>query len=300
MKNTLPILYNGGSYGTYLQWLLDNLCHIQHLVRPFTEKGTSHAWHGQHLSHLNDINGWRSYVQSSQNLTICRLHPKTSKTHDLAKNIEEILQSCHKTILLYPSRNHEIMCMNRYVTKPWDTDSLFDGPLQSVEPRVLYDNWPITAGTSMNQLPRWIIREFLSFYLVPAWRDQVQWYLPDDWHHPRCLVIYTEDILYDPKVTLERIRDFCSLRFVRDIESLMPFHHEMLSLQTLLSEDRLLGAILESLTVQDDKHFSWSPLSLTSESWLQWALRQQGIELACDGLNDLPTNAENLKKYFVT
>jgi hypothetical protein len=152
----------------------------------------------------------------------------------------------------------------------------------------------------MNQLPRWIIREFLSFYLVPAWRDQVQWYLPDDWHHPRCLVIYTEDILYDPKVTLERIRDFCSLRFVRDIESLIPFHHEMLSLQTLLSEDRLLGAILESLTVQDDKHFSWSPLSLTSESWLQWALRQQGIELACDGLNDLPTNAENLKKYFVT
>ena len=37
----------------------------------------------------------------------------------------------------------------------------------------IYENWPVPSGTPAAKIPRWIQREFLSFYLMPAWFDML-------------------------------------------------------------------------------------------------------------------------------
>jgi hypothetical protein len=292
MKNTTAILYHGGTYGTYLDWLLNTLIHDLPVVPPFKKHGTSHGWQGHHVK---NIDGWRRYMQNDAEFGFVRCHPKTDQGHVLSNNINEILNGCKRAIFIYPSRDHELLCLNNFMVKPWSTSNMFDGPLRSIRNQDLYRFWPVVQGTALNDIPRWIVREFLSFYLVPAWRDQVEWYFPMHWKHPRCLVIYTREIFDDIQLVVDKIKNFAGFKYQKNINDLMQYHDQMLRLQTWSNEDHSVNQIVTSLIDPTSEPRSWNPLSITSESYIQWKLRQLGYLLQCNELDEFPTDTVELK-----
>ena len=73
-------------------------------------------------------------------------------------------------------------------------------------------------------------------------------------------------------------------------------HNEMLKLQVHIGKDRLCRTIVAETLNGRYYDYSDKQLSLVDESWIQWELRNKGYEMYCDGLNEFPSNTEELDK----
>ena len=293
MKNTLLIAYNGGAYGTYLEWVLNTVIGDGEIVDPLTEVGNSHGSKlGKFVPDINQL----EYLK--QNSKTARFHPKTKKTHKLKNNLESILEKFQRMVLIYPDRDQELLCVNNLMTKIWNTD-IYQGPMVHCDPKDIYDNYPVQRNTPLDQLPTWIKREHLSFNLFESWRDQVEWYFPDSWNHDRCLVVSTKELLFEFIATIKKIMSFWGENTQRDIEEIIPYHTKMLSLQKHLGQDQLVQKIIDSLHGKT-QNLSWNPLPIASEAWIQQHLRNNGIELKCHGLDIFPTDTKTLLELCVS
>lgn len=288
MKDTIAIAFNAGSYGTYLEWCLTTLVNGNLVQEPFTSLGNSHKFTGNHLV---NIDGWRQYVASNSQHRFVRLHPKTSKDQSINETLTEILHNAKNVIYVYPGETSLLLGLNNYFYKIWPNwiERYFNS---EIDLRVIYNNWPVAKDTPVDQIPVWIMREFLSHYLVPAWLDQIEWYQRDSWKHPNLLTVTVPDLLFDFENTLEKIQKFCNLNYCQPASSLIDAHKKNLELQKYASHDRVCHSIIESVVNQTD--LSWPELSLPSEAWVQWELRNQGYEIQCDGLNKFPTTSAKL------
>ena len=133
---------------------------------------------------------------------------------------------------------------------------------------------------------------------MPAWQDQIEWYHPDAWHDSRCTIITVSELLYDFESCLSKLQQFANLSFKKSISEILPYHKIMLELQQHRTQDQLCKNIVE--TTINDSMFDWSgqQITLPSQSWIQWRLRNLGWELACDGLDMWPTNSVQLKQLL--
>jgi len=292
MKKTLAVIYNGGAYGTYLEWVLNMLASDQQIQSPFTAIGNSHL--STVGKQFHNMEQWRNYVRSDLDYPTIRIHPKTIENEILSENLDEILKNCLHAVLIYPDRDHELLAINNFMTKVYPTHELYQGPLKDVNLDEIYKNFPVSPE---EEIPRWIIREHLSYYLVPAWRAQVDWFLPDTWQHHRCMIIYINELLHEFESCIQRIKDFWGVRFSKTIQELQPFHREMLSLQSNLGQDKLCRNIIEHTLYRTDL-LEWSSLPLASESWIQWRLRDLGYELKCHDLDDFPLDSQKLRSII--
>lgn len=292
MKQTIAIAFSGGSYGTYLEWCLTSLTSTAPLFSPFTKSGNSHEFIGVHLA---DIDGWRKFVKSSREPLFARFHPKTRKEHSLSENLDYVCSTTRSLIHLYPARNRILLSLNNQLTKIstnwWDAQTSSD-----IDIFKIYQNWPIAPTTPPSKIPPWVKREFLSFYLMPAWMDQVEWYHPDTWSHVKACVITVDDLLFNFETSLTKIQQHCGLNFVRPISDLLPYHQENLKLQYYLQQDQLCKDIVDSTV--NNVNLDWQALPLGSEVWVQWELRNRGFEIQCDGLDTFPTNSIQLKELL--
>lgn len=291
---TTVIAFNSGAYGTYLNWALDSLLNDQNLTSPLTVNSNSH---GYTRNHLNNIQGWQKFLANKKTAPVVRLHPKTQNTESISNNLNSILEHADYLIYLYPSRDHVLLAVNNYYEKVWT--NWWDNQYQSVEElNSIYQNWPVAHGTPIEKIPRWILREYLSLYLMPSWYDQVEWYHPEHWNHSRSILITTKDLLYRFEQTIRQIQDFCNFTFTKSILSLLPFHNQMISAQKNLTQDQLCVHIVNS--VSNNTYLDWSNqrLTLPSEAWIQWQLRNLGRELACNGLDTFPTNSVQLQSLL--
>lgn len=292
MKNTLAIAFNAGAYGTYLEWVLNNLVTKDSISSPFTAVGNSHRSRFGH--HLNDMDGLARYSESTLNYPTIRLHPKTHKQHNLQKNLDEILRAVSHLVLLYPSRDHELFCVCNYMTKVWPDQHCFDGPMSHANIDDIRNRWPTDNIKDMRTMPVWIQREHMSLDLFNSWRDQVEWYLPDIWHHPRALIVTTGDLLYDFESTMIKIMQYWGKDLSRSLKELIPYHDEMLSLQIHKDKDKTCESILKSVLDNFDA-WHWGDLCLISQAWIQHRLRIMGYELRCHELNHFPQDTLSLK-----
>ena len=291
---TIPILFNGGAYGTYLEWCLTSLCSSDKLVSPFRDIGNSHNFKG---SHLIDMQGWRQYLRENNPSKFVRLHPKTEQGHSIKAHLDEILQSVDQVIFLYPDANSVLLNLNNYFDKIWD-DWLLHAFKYDIDPEKLYKNWPITPDTPIQDIDLWIRREFLSMYLIPSWRSQVEWYFPDQWQSTRCQYVFIRNLLHDFENTLANLVEFLQLEIQRPISALLPYHDQNIKLQKFINQDRICDHIIDSIL--NDKFITWDSLPLPSEAWVQWRLRELGYELRCHGLDIFPTNSVQLKELLYT
>lgn len=292
MKNTLPIIYNGGAYGTYLEWALRTLGTSIPIKSPLTDVGNSH--NTSTGFQCRGMDEWRRYLLRDIHELTVRVHPKTHKDESVSKNIEEILNSCEKAILIYPDIDSELLCMNNYMTKVYPRKDIYQGPLLDLDLSQIYDNFPISRS---EPIPLWIRREHLSFYLVPAWRDQINWFLPSYWTNDRCLIIFVKELLFDFKSVIEKIQKFWKLDFIKLVDELLPIHQQMLLLQKHVNQDSICRSIIESVTLHGHD-MTWANLPLTSESWIQWRLRELGYEIRCHDLDVFPNDSKSLQELM--
>jgi hypothetical protein len=295
MISTIPIIYNAGAYGTYVEWCLTTLCSTEAIQEPFNANGNSHGFQGNFLSRMP---GWRDYVSASTQHKFVRLHPKTSAEESLTNNLTEILEPVPGIIYLYPDRDSMMLGVNNYLSKPWH-DWWLHHFSTSIDVSKIYSNWAVN-NTPITEIPMWIRREFLSFYLMPAWYDQVEWYHLDTWTHPRSHNVLIKDLLYNFESVMTGLQQALDLDFVRPIADLLPYHEKNLQLQTHKNQDQLCKHIVDSIV--NNVEFDWSDqnLPLASESYIQWQLRNLGYEIQCHELDKFPTNSVHLQELLYT
>ena len=295
MINSVPIIYNAGAYGTYVEWCLTTLCSTDAIQAPFNTNGNSHGFEGHFLSGMRD---WRNYLSTNTQHKFVRLHPKTSAEESLTNNLTEMLESVPNIIYLYPDRDSMMLNVNNYFSKSchdwWTT--YFS---KEIDVSKIYSNW-LVADTPIAEIPMWIRREFLSFYLMPAWYDQVEWYHLDAWKHPKSHNILIKDLLYNFESVMSRLQQALDLDFVRPISDLLTYHETNLQLQIHNNQDQLCKNIVDSIV--NNFEFDWcdQSLPLASESYVQWQLRNLGYEIRCHELDKFPTNSVHLKELLYT
>ena len=288
MKSTVPILFNGGSYGTYLEWVLTALTNNQDIVAPFDDLGSSHDFKGHHLSNMG---GWQQYLEQGHPYAFVRFHPKVTAVESLSVNLDKVFDQVDHGIYLYPDPDSVLLSVNNFYSKIWK--DWWSKEFEMLAPRKIYDNWPEFKDVPIADIPIWVKREFLSFYLMPAWYDQVEWNHIETWQHKNCKVVTIKELLYNFESTIHAIGKFCNLTFTRDPKELLPFHNEMLARQTNLEQDQLCQQIIQA--VVNCTEFTWRELPLPSQSWVQWQLRKLGLEIKCDGLDLFPTSSVQLE-----
>ena len=288
---TTAIAFAGGSYGTYLEWCLTSLVEKRNITSPFMLTGSSHKFIG---NRIHDRVNW-NIASPKGSTTFASLHPKISNKESLSSNLDQICKKFDNVIHLYPARDQLLLVMNNGFTKVW-SDWWGRQFSASIDPNIIYNNWPVLPSTKITDVPNWVRREFLSFYLMPSWFDQVEWYHPDKWNNQKCLVITIKELLYQFESTMERIREVCNLNFVNPISALEPLHAQNLNNQKFLHEDEICTTIVDA--VLSNKELSWDQRSLVSEAWIQWELRKHGFEIRCDGLDKFPTNSVQLKELL--
>lgn len=288
--STIPIAYQGGTYGTYLEWCLTSLTSTNQLVSPFTESGSSHKFKkGNHL----DFSIISIFLSAGQSEKFIRFHPKTQQQHSISDRLDQVCDIVQHMIYIYPDRDSVLLTINNFFTKIWNnwwTDKFLIA--EPADANKLYQYWPVVPGTAIQDIPNWIQREFLSLYFMPAWYDQVEWYHPDRWQNPKCCTITVRDLLNNFEETLQKISLLCDIEYVRPIQDLLPFHEQNLKNQKYLHHDVLCADIISAVT--NKQNLSWEPLSLFSESWIQWQLRNLGYEIQCHELDKFPTNSVHL------
>lgn len=302
VKNTVLIVYNSGAYGSYLHWALQFLILEKDIIfDPFTDLGTSHkGLDSRDFSSIKfklfEPRDWGTYLNTDLDLPVAKIHPKDQKTDDIKKNIQWFVDTTKSVILLYPTPEVKILAINNWIDKVnsnwWDWQiSIGEIDLCEISKR-----WNRPLFKNQQDIPQWIKREFLSYYLLPSWEDQVDWYLPDNLQNDMCLIIPISDLLSNFLSTIEKIKIFSGLDYKKDPKKLLQFHHKMLSLQKNLGQDLLHDQIIHCTL--NDKKLDWTNqyLSLTTESLIQYTLRKHGYEMTCDGLDKFPTNNVDLKK----
>lgn len=297
MISTVAIAFNGGAYGTYLHWCLHTLTSDCPIVSPFTSVGNSHGFKGLNLVCPDNMYTW--IRKGDHRLDFIRFHPKTTKRESIPQVMEKILDHLQHSILLYPDSDTMLLNINNYYSKIWD--DWWIGQLQNIDHfdfNHILDQWNMPKNTNIKDVPIWIKREWLSYYLVPAWKDQVEWYLPDQWSHSRCSTVTLSDLLFDFERTLLQIESHCGLRYVKDIDCLKPYHQQNLSLQTHIGQDQLCEKIVDQVLQPKATDWQWPMLPLPSEAWIQWELRNRGFEIHCHDLDEFPTNLHALRKII--
>jgi len=290
--NTIPIVFNAGAYGTYLEWCLTTLSSTDPIRSPFTRIGNSHAFRGNHLMSFEN---WIDYVKSDNLQKFVRFHPKSRQSDSLSLVLTQVCESVNFAIYLYPDPNSILLCLNNTYSKIWD-DWWAVQFSSSIDPNKIYENWPVSRNTSITDVPVWIRREFLSYYLMPAWFDQIEWNHITTWRNDKCCTVFVSDLLHDFKNTLEKISKHCNLQYSRSIDDLVEYHSTNLSLQKHLTQDQICNTIITAVLKNQDH--TWDELPFASEVWLQWQLRNQRFEIRCDGLDKFPTNSLQLRELL--
>jgi hypothetical protein len=151
---------------------------------------------------------------------------------------------------------------------------------------------------AIEETPQWIKREFLSYYMMPMWIDQIAWNHPNHYNQSNCLLVRIEDILYNIKNTVSDIISRSKVIQTKSVEVLEPYHDQMLGIQVNLEQDTLCRKILDSITNQTTFDWQNQNLPLASEAYIQWELRNRRLEMRCDGLDKFPTSSVQLKELL--
>lgn len=294
MKNTLIIAYAGGVYGTYLEWALNCLMLTDPIQDPFTAVGNSHK--SKLGKNLCVFENFQKYLESKDEFATARLHPKTTKETNLKDNLEFLVNHTSHVILLYPDREHELMCLCNYMTKVYSQDlDSYDGAMSYINSEDIYQGYNIAPETDLSTLPVWIHREHMSFNFFNFWRDQLEWYFPDKWNNSQAMVITTKELFEDFASVLARIENFWGVKYLRAITDMLPWHSKMIGLQANLGKDQLCADIIQATIDSSTKNFDFGELCLTSQAWIQHQLRFRGYEIRCHDLDTFPHNTKQLQ-----
>lgn len=286
--NHLCIVYNGGSYGTFVEWSLSYFGGlITDPTLPFTANGSSHNFKYE-CKNTRSI----EILKNLNNVTIYKQHPKTSKDDDIFNTLDIIDSHFNYIIFLHHTLSSVAWNINNKIDKIpfW---SKYEH-LTSEEWSNCLREWGVDSYLSA---ARWQQREFLSLNIYQQHEAETEILKLDKIRSQfsNFKFVPIEDLRDNYKDTLLSLLDFCKFTPV-NIDQVDYVYNEWLKLQFHCNKDQIINNIVTSII--NSTNYSWSNLTLVDEALIQYYLRNIGIEIRCYELNDFPTNTVDLKKYL--
>jgi hypothetical protein len=289
MKNkrkTIPILFNGGTYGTFVEWCLLYFSGQLDFL-PFNKSGNSHKFVGNHLL---DMSGWNKYLESSEVYNLVRFHPKTIESESLITNIDKILLSVDRAILLYAGPQSLLLNLNNKFEKIWS-----NGWLGYNENNFL-PNLKGWGKSNLDGMEVWEIREFLSYYIIPQHLSETEIDKLAACQSASLLKIEIQELFDNFETVIKQLLQYCNLSLVRD--DFDSIYKEWAALQKHAAKDKVVDNIIKS--VIGNISCEWEELTIVDEAIIQMRLRDlHQLELKCYNLNVFPTNTNDLRKLLI-
>lgn len=288
--NTIPILYNGGSYGTFLEWCLFYFAGYDIVSDPTGLNGNSHGYDG---TQLVDIHGWETFVKNQKERPkFIRFHPKIKETESITETIEKLLLSAEKIILLYPDKDSLLLTINNKFEKIWP-----QGWLTKCSDMFRHNliGW---NASDLNDMKPWEIREFLSFFIITQHKSEVDFDVVTNFSHPQVKKIDIRNLFHNFETTIRSVLDWAGLEVERNNFDFV--HKRWLSSQKHADKDFLANIIIKAVVENQQMDWSDANLTIADEAYIQMQLRDQyGLELMCFEMNIFPTNVSDLRNRLL-
>jgi hypothetical protein len=226
-----------------------------------------------------------------------KVHPKNQFHSSVSTAISIITKRFGRSVFIYPTQTTMVLTLNNYFYKVWDDffTNVHCGSEDVIFKNNLYNGWNVDRNIPHSEIHRWILREFLSLYLVPAWNDLMDWELFDPLNEPNIYLITVDELLFDFSNTISNLTAEFNIPY-ENVKEIHDIHSEMLSLQEHKNKDEVTSTIIDAFLNDIDYDYSDITLSLVDEVWIQYSLRENGHELLCDGLNKFPKTVKELRK----
>ena len=295
------IAFQGGAYGSYLRWILYTLLIDKPIQSPFKKKSTSH-----NVSYLDNYLIEQGFVTKqhvtinqlleNNNLKLSTIHPVLTFGMDFLEEIDKISNLVDRVIIPYIDHSTYLLGVHNYLYKIWD--DMWSGALEYADREDLRKGWGVDTTTNLDTVPRWVLREHHSINIFNSWENQCGWFAPAKFSKTNCQYVFISDLFYNFLGTIESIKQFLGIEWIRDPAELLPYHKNNIATQKYKAQDIIATQILQS--VSNDVNFTWnaSDITLYTEAYIQRALQQQGILLQCNGLNNFPTSTNKLIEVF--
>ena len=294
------IAFQAGAYGSYLKWVLYTLLVDKPIQSPF-KKSTSHD-----LSYLDTKLIQKGLVTKehttvdqlleNNNLKLATIHPVTTFGMDWLEEVDKISKLVDRVIIPYIDHSTYLLGIHNYLYKIWN--DMWTGALAYVNRENLEKGWGVDTTVDLNIIPRWILREHHSMNIFNSWENQCGWFAPTKFSKINCQYVFVSDLFYNFLSTIESIKQFLGVEWIRDPIELLPYHKINIANQQYKTQDIIATQILQS--VSNNVNFTWnaSDITLYTEAFVQRALQQQDIMLKCNGLNVFPTSTNELIEVF--
>lgn len=289
---TTAIAFQGGSYGSYLKWVLYQLMHSGDIKVPWDTGNTSH-----NTLYITDSKFKKSHlnfndIKQSKEYELFTIHPVATSDHKFVDNSRVINDHVNRTLFPYPDNDTYLLALHGYLNKVWASNDKWSTSLKYTNLSDLKSGWGIDDPADA---PKWVLREYFSYNIFNSFNSQIGWYAPDyiNFGH----FVFLSDLLYNFQESIEKIRTYLRVDWQRDPRELQPYHDDNLLRQENLNQDNLAKSIIESIK---GNYISWNANDITiyTEAFIQKALREQGIMLKCTDLNNFPTSTEKLIEVF--
>ena len=285
--DTIPILYSPGGYGTFIEWCVRYFSGDKDVFElPFNKNGSSHKKHKNVL--VYGIRGWRKYRDPISTNAIVRLHPVTRPDDKLDDNLKEIINSCHKNVLIDSMALPMLTINNKF-----DKTCVFSGGWINRQ-QGLRQNLLGWGAETYDGMAIWEKRDFLSIFLMPQHLSETKFNvssLPEN-----VMLLSIVDLFENFELTILSLLEYYHLSPVRT--NFKEIYDVWRPLQIHYGKDQLVTEIVDATI--NDKYIEWSSLSLADEAIIQWQLRDlHKLDMLCYNVNVFPTNTNDLRKILI-
>lgn len=292
-RDTVPIIYLGGTYGTFVHWCLEYFSGMEVIERPFDKAtGSSHNFVG---GGIRTLPSWRTYLDTEPFQKIVRIHPKTKidKEGSLINNINQIITDVDSAILLSTNKDSSLWILNNKLEK------IYKGGVDGwAERQNISTNLQQWGRNSVSEMEVWEMREFLSMYLMAHHYGEFEFERVQEFSSEKLLKIHILDLVNNFETTIRKMMEYCSLPVKR--ENFSQVHEEWLSTQKHINKDAIVKKIIECVRSNEEYDWTHEHLTIADESIIQMVLRDvYKLDTLCYNLNVFPTNTIDLRKLLI-
>ena len=310
MSKPILIYYQGGAYGTFIEWLLTYLTDAKLDDQlPFSRFGNSHKFEG---NRINKNPSSLRQATTSNNVNFARAHPGFISIEQINSLFFSVIQ------INVPSTSK--FWINRNGFEKFDIDDIDEREisyLKEYDPGVLFWINKYADANKEYRTPKlyatYFTQEQLDGYDVANIDDLKRWQLREIfsfWDLPT--VMYPKlldqiDNVYN--TTVENLRDQLPIVVDEVIQKLqlnvIPDRYakidwiwqEWTSRQSDMDRDQIVKEYIDNVINCIDRTES-KTFTILEEAEIQQKLRESGYEIKCDGLEYLPLRTIDLKELL--
>jgi hypothetical protein len=329
------IVYPGGCYGTFFEWLF-NFLENPSMPVPFRSSGSSHIFPGNLLYPKEKLS---QHIASGRQHRFSRMHPGmlennySEEYHKILENELKFLMLHFDSMLVIGYDQESVLWQqNNGLFKTLFDDESFQEELAQyghskehfkhlfvadpvariktqLDQEIKSELGSFNAGNlngwhknNINEFDVWELRELLSLYWFTRTDGEIDALEQNKLlHHNKIMFISISDIKNNFIDTVTRSAQHFDVPMADTmINRLQDVYQQWLPLQTQINKDSICRQVVESLL--DNIPFDWRHcnLSIIDEAWIQKTLRDNQVEIKCQDLNEFPTNTDDFLPLLET